>query len=207
MSTERDVTRVVRSWLDDGATGLPDHVLDRVLADVPATPQRRRWAVRRNRSMSGLFRFAVGAAAVAVVLAVVGISLLPRTGPGISTARRPHRHIHRRRRRRRSRSDRHDCPRKRCAAQRARPRRVAVVRRHIASVHGDSSRDDGTARRHVGLLLRAADDIPGSVPRWTRRSRLARPSRTSSRRFERSRTPPRPSLERVTFGGLQATIS
>lgn len=84
MSTERDVTRVVRSWLDDGATRLPDHVLDRVLADVPATSQRRRWGARRNRSMSGLFKFAVGAAAVAVLVAVVGISLLPRTGPGIS---------------------------------------------------------------------------------------------------------------------------
>ena len=43
MSTDRDVTRIVRSWLDDGATRLPDRVLDQVLDALPATPQRRAW--------------------------------------------------------------------------------------------------------------------------------------------------------------------
>ena len=43
MSTDRDVTRIVRSWLEEGATALPDRVLDAVLDQVPATPQRRPW--------------------------------------------------------------------------------------------------------------------------------------------------------------------
>ena len=43
MSTDRDVTRIVRSWLEEGATALPDRVLDTVLDQLPATPQRRAW--------------------------------------------------------------------------------------------------------------------------------------------------------------------
>ena len=41
MSTDRDVTRIVRSWLEEGVTALPDRVLDDVLDQLPATPQRR----------------------------------------------------------------------------------------------------------------------------------------------------------------------
>ena len=41
MSTDRDVTRIVRSWLEEGVTALPDRVLDAVLDQLPATPQRR----------------------------------------------------------------------------------------------------------------------------------------------------------------------
>ncbi len=37
MSTERDVNRIVRSWMDEGVTALPEHVLDAVLDQVPAT--------------------------------------------------------------------------------------------------------------------------------------------------------------------------
>ena len=43
MSTDRDTTRIVRSWLEEGVTALPDRVLDAVLDQVPATPQRRSW--------------------------------------------------------------------------------------------------------------------------------------------------------------------
>jgi hypothetical protein len=85
MSTDRDVTRIVRSWLEDGATALPDRVLDNVLDQLPATPQRRRWwPARRFREMNTPIRLAMAAAAV-VLVAVVGINLLPRTdgvGPG-----------------------------------------------------------------------------------------------------------------------------
>ena len=38
MSAERDETRIVRSWLEEGVTVLPDRVLDAVLDQVPATP-------------------------------------------------------------------------------------------------------------------------------------------------------------------------
>ena len=53
MSTDRDVTRIVRSWLEDGATALPDRVLDNVLDQLPATSQRRAWwPARRLREMN-----------------------------------------------------------------------------------------------------------------------------------------------------------
>jgi len=79
MSTDRDVTRIVRSWLEDGANALPDRVLDNVLDQLPATPQRRPlWPVRRLREMNMPIRTAIAAAAV-VVIAVVGWQFLPRS--------------------------------------------------------------------------------------------------------------------------------
>ena len=41
MSAERDETRIVRSWLEEGVTVLPDRVLDAVLDQLPTTHQRR----------------------------------------------------------------------------------------------------------------------------------------------------------------------
>jgi hypothetical protein len=83
MSTDRDTTRIVRSWLEVGVTALPDRVLDSVLDQLPATPQRRAmWPVRRFRDMNTFTRFAVAAAAV-VAFAVVGINLLPAAGVGV----------------------------------------------------------------------------------------------------------------------------
>src|SRR4029077_3965917 len=80
MSADRDVTRIVRSWLEDGATALPDRVLDRVLDQLPATPQRRaRWPARRLREMNIPSRIGVAAAAV-VALAVVGVLAFPKGG-------------------------------------------------------------------------------------------------------------------------------
>lgn len=69
MTPETDPTRVVRSWLADGVTELPDRVLDAVLDQLPATPQRRAtpWPVRRLTSMNAAMRFAVAAALVVAV--------------------------------------------------------------------------------------------------------------------------------------------
>ena len=79
MSSDRDTTRIVRSWLEEGATALPDRVLDAVLDQVPATSQRRsRWPAWRF-DMNTYTKLAMTAAAV-VVVAVVGYNLLPRTG-------------------------------------------------------------------------------------------------------------------------------
>jgi len=93
MSADRDVNRIVRSWLEEGVSALPDRVLDTVLDQLPATPQRRApWPVRRFGEMNNFAKFAVAAAAVAVV-AVVGINLLPRNGgvgvPGPSPSSNP----------------------------------------------------------------------------------------------------------------------
>jgi len=80
MSTDRETTRVVRSWLDDGVTKLPDRVLDAVLDQVPATPQRRSgWSAWRSYRMSTYAKLAAAAAAVLVV-AIAGYQLLPRGG-------------------------------------------------------------------------------------------------------------------------------
>jgi hypothetical protein len=80
MSTDRDVNRIVRSWLEEGVSALPDRVLDTVLDQLPATPQRRAlWPVRRFGEMNAFTKVAAAAAAVAVV-AVVGINLLPGSG-------------------------------------------------------------------------------------------------------------------------------
>ena len=80
MPTDRDTTRIVRSWLEEGATVLPDRVLDAVLDQVPATPQRRSWGpVRRLPDMNSVMKLVVAAAAV-VVVAVVGFTFLPGTG-------------------------------------------------------------------------------------------------------------------------------
>jgi hypothetical protein len=80
MSADRDVTRIVRSWLRTDEHESADRVLDNVLAMLDATPQRRPlWPARRIADMNNIAKLAIGAAAV-VVIAVAGISLLPGTG-------------------------------------------------------------------------------------------------------------------------------
>ncbi len=76
MSTERDVERIVRSWMDEGVNALPDRVLDVVLDQLPTTPQRPApWPARRFSVMtSNVIRIGLAAAVVAA-LAVVGINL------------------------------------------------------------------------------------------------------------------------------------
>jgi hypothetical protein len=93
VSTDRDVTRIVRSWLEDGATALPDRVLDSVLDQLPMTSQRRSWwPAWRLREMNSFAKFAIAAAAV-VVVAVVSINLLPGQsgigGPGPTASPSP----------------------------------------------------------------------------------------------------------------------
>jgi hypothetical protein len=80
VSADRDVTRIVRSWLEEGATALPDRVLDTVLDQLPATPQRRApWPVRRLLQMTMPARIATVAAAVAAI-AVIGAIAIPKGG-------------------------------------------------------------------------------------------------------------------------------
>jgi hypothetical protein len=92
VSTDHDVTRIVRSWLDEGVTALPDRVLDTVLDQVPAAHQRRlSWPARRFSLMNNTaVRLGLVAAAL-IVLAFVGLRFLPRAGsvgqPPAPTAR------------------------------------------------------------------------------------------------------------------------
>ena len=83
MSTDRETTRIVRSWLEDGVTSLPDRVLDAVLDELPATRQRRSWWPLRHifrRNKAAVFGIAAGAV---VVGAMLGTRLLPSGGLGL----------------------------------------------------------------------------------------------------------------------------
>ena len=93
MSTDRDTTRIVRSWLEEGVTVLPDRVLDAVLDQVPATSQRQPWwPARTFRRMNHALKPTIVAAAV-IVVAIVGINLVPGSGivggPGPSLSPSP----------------------------------------------------------------------------------------------------------------------
>jgi len=95
MDTERDVTRIVRSWLRTDEHESADRVLDNVLARLDATPQRRSWwPAWRIADMNTYAKLLIAAAAV-VVVAVVGINLLPggssvgASGPSVPPAASP----------------------------------------------------------------------------------------------------------------------
>jgi len=76
MSTDRDVTRIVRSWLHEDAHEDADRVLDLVLDQLDTTPQRRAaWPAWRLPTMNSTMRIALAVAAV-VAIAAVGVSLL-----------------------------------------------------------------------------------------------------------------------------------
>ena len=80
MSQERDVTRLVRSWIREDQHESADRILGVVLDRLDTTPQRRSWwpAWRSNR-MNTYAKLIVAAAAVLVV-AFAGFQLLPRSG-------------------------------------------------------------------------------------------------------------------------------
>ena len=81
MRSEHDTTRTVRSWLEDGATALPDRVLDAVLDQLPATRQRRPFWPRLGLPEIRLPKFAATAAALVVALLLV-VTVIPILGPG-----------------------------------------------------------------------------------------------------------------------------
>jgi len=87
MSADRDVTRIVRSWLHEDAHEDADRVLDMVLDLVDMTPQRRAsWLARRTPTMNNYARLGLVAAAVLAVV-IVGIGLFgrsPDVGPTTS---------------------------------------------------------------------------------------------------------------------------
>ncbi len=80
MHTERDVTRIVHSWLRTDEHESADRVLDTVLELLDTTPQRRAlWSARRITDMNTVAKLVVAAAAV-VVIAVAGYNFLPARG-------------------------------------------------------------------------------------------------------------------------------
>ena len=82
MSTEREATRIVLSWLRVDEHVSADRILDNVLTAVDATPQRRpSWLARRTPTMNKIVGFGLAAAAVAIA-AFIGIQLMGGTNPG-----------------------------------------------------------------------------------------------------------------------------
>jgi hypothetical protein len=83
MGTQRDVTRIVQSWLRTDEHESADRVLDDVLALLDTTPQRRSWwPARRVAPMNALTKLAMAAAGVAAI-ALIAIIALPRGGSGV----------------------------------------------------------------------------------------------------------------------------
>jgi hypothetical protein len=82
MSTDRDTTRIVRSWLRTDGHESADRVLDAVLDQLDTTPQRRAgWPAWRTPTMNRFLTIGLGAAAV-VLLLVVGFQFFGSPGNG-----------------------------------------------------------------------------------------------------------------------------
>ena len=84
MSSDRELTRIVQSWLEEGVNVLPDRVLDDVLERVPVTPQRRPWwRAWRKRLVNRTMTYAVaGTVGVLVAAVALGVYLSrPAVGP------------------------------------------------------------------------------------------------------------------------------
>jgi hypothetical protein len=89
VSADRDVNRIVRSWLNEDAYEDATRVLDAVLDQIDTTPQRRAiWPVWRFLTMNSAMR--IGVAAVAVIaIALIGINLYRGSGVGSSPSDSP----------------------------------------------------------------------------------------------------------------------
>jgi Tol biopolymer transport system component len=84
VSTDRDLTNLVRSWMKTDEHESADRVLGAVFDRLDTTPQRRPlWRARRNNPMNGTFKLvAAGTAAVLVAATALGIYLNRQTvGP------------------------------------------------------------------------------------------------------------------------------
>ncbi len=91
MSADRDVSRIVRSWLNEDAYEDATRVLNAVLDQIDTTPQRRAgWLARRFPPMNNAIRFGVAAVAV-IAIALVGANLYrgSNVGPGSSMVPSP----------------------------------------------------------------------------------------------------------------------
>ena len=83
MSADRDVTRIVRSWLHEDAHEDADRILNLVLEEIDTTPQRRpSWVARRFPPMNSNFVRVALVAAALVIIAVVGYRFLGDSNTG-----------------------------------------------------------------------------------------------------------------------------
>lgn len=71
MTGQRDGDLLVRSWLQDGVTALPDRVIDAVLDELPAVPQRRSRLALPALSWPRLSRVDLALAVAVLTLAIL----------------------------------------------------------------------------------------------------------------------------------------
>jgi hypothetical protein len=89
VSTDREWTNLVRSWIQTDEHESADRVLGAVFDRLDTTPQRRPlWRARRNEPMNGPFKLvAAGTVAVLVAATALGIYLTrPTVGPVASSS-------------------------------------------------------------------------------------------------------------------------
>lgn len=79
MNHRSDTGDVLRIWMADGPTTMPDRVVDVVAGRIARQPQRRVWRLRERPFMNTYVKLAAGLAAV-IVVAVIGWQLLPDNG-------------------------------------------------------------------------------------------------------------------------------
>ncbi len=91
MSTDRDPTRIIRSWLRTDEQVSADRVLDAVIAELDTTPQRRatRWPAWRFSEMSSVAKIATVAAAVVVVVVAGMAFVIGGRGIGVEASAEP----------------------------------------------------------------------------------------------------------------------
>jgi hypothetical protein len=77
MNQRSDIDRLLRHWMDDGPTRMPDRIVDVVADRISAQRQRRSWRLVRRLLMNPLLKLGAAAAAV-LVIALVGWNLMPR---------------------------------------------------------------------------------------------------------------------------------
>ncbi|MET1232573.1 MAG: hypothetical protein ABWY52_06960, partial [Candidatus Limnocylindrales bacterium] len=82
MNAPRDPDLLIRAFLEEGRSELPDRAYDAVRDQIDHTRQRAVVGAWREPQMTNFAKVAIAAAAVLVV-AVIGILLLPGFGGGL----------------------------------------------------------------------------------------------------------------------------
>lgn len=89
MTTPRDPDRLIREYLTEGPTELPDRTYDALRGDIDRTRQRVVFGPWRESHMNNIAKVALALTAV-TVLAVTGLNLLPgASGPGAAPSPTP----------------------------------------------------------------------------------------------------------------------
>ena len=92
MSADRDVTRIVRSWLREDGSEDAERVLFAVIDQLDTTPQRRSFGMARRFPLMHSSTTRIGVAAIAaLVVALLGYALIsrPDVGDGLTPSASP----------------------------------------------------------------------------------------------------------------------